>query len=414
MFLQAKGKIFYGWVIVAAALIIICALFGVRFSFGVFFKSIEAEFQLSRAATSSVFSTNMILAAVCGIITGWALDRYGPRIVVASMGFFTGLSLIVTSQTTNTWQLFLGYSLLLAMGTAGTVVALISVVSRWFDKKRGTAIGIATSGTGWGTLVVAPWSAYLIAHLGWRTAYLVIGLVAWLVIISLAMLLRRDPREIGELPDGASSRARRTEPVVSEVDTQLLGPPLRQALRTRNFWLILVNWFTFAICLSLIMTHIVPHATDLGISTIQASTILSLTGGLQIIARLYVGRLSDTAGRKVPGIACALIGMGALIWLIPARELWMFYLFAVVFGISYGGVGVVNVVLVSDCFGRRHLGTIMGVLEAGFSGGSAIGSVLGGFVFDATNSYVLAFIIGAANMLILALCFAALKKPELK
>ena len=410
--LRIKDRIFYGWVIVAAALITIATFFGIRFSFGVFFKSLASEFELSRAATSSVFSASMVLAAIFGIITGWALDRYGPRLVVSLMGLFTGLSLLITSQTTSTWQLFLSYSLLLAIGTAGTVVALVPVVSRWFDKKRGVAIGIATSGTGLGTLVVAPVAAYLISNLGWRMSFIVLGLVAWLVVISLAMLLKRDPREIGDLPDGVKSSTDGAESIDREVDSQQLGFSIGQALRNRNFWLIFTSWLSFAICLSLIMTHVVPYATDLGISTIQASTILSLIGGIQILARLSVGRISDMVGRKVPGITCALIATGALIWLIQSHNLWMFYLFAIVFGIAYGGIGVVNLALVSDLFGRRNLGTIMGALEVAFSTGSAIGAVLGGFIFDVTGSYTTAFIIGAATLLILALCIGSITRQE--
>ena len=409
---RTKDKIFYGWVIVAAALIIVCTLFGIRFSFGVFFKSLEADFQLTRAATSSIFSAYMILAAGFGIITGWALDRYGPRLVVSLMGLFTGLSLVVASQTTSIWQLFFGYSVLLSIGTAGTVVALIPVVSRWFDKKRGVAIGIATSGTGLGTLVVAPVAAYLISSVGWRMSYMVLGLVAWLVVISLAMLLKRDPREIGDLPDGVKSSAGRAEPMEKEVDSQLTGLSIGQALRTRNFWLMLAIWLSFAVCLSLIMTHVIPYATDLGISTIQAATIISLIGGIQIMARLSVGRISDSVGRKVPGITCALIGTVALIWLIQSHDLSMFYLFAIIFGIAYGGIGVVNLALVSDIFGRRNLGTIMGFLEVGFATGSAIGAVLGGFIFDVTDSYTIAFVIGAATLLITALCISALTRQE--
>ena len=410
MVLKTKDKIFYGWVIVAASLITICVLFGIRFSFGVFFKSLESEFELTRAATSSVFSAYMLLAAVFGIITGWALDRYGPRLVISLMGFCTGLSLLITSQTTSTWQLFLSYSLLLSMGTAGTVVALIPVVSRWFDKKRGIAIGIATSGTGLGTLVVAPLAAYLISNLGWRMSYMVLGLVAWLVVISLAMLLKRDPREIGDLPDGVKSSVTRGELMDREVDSQQLGLSIGQALRNKNFWLMFTIWLSFGVCLSLIMTHIVPHATDLGISPIQASTILSLIGGFQILSRLSVGRISDIVGRRVPGIICALMGIVALIWLIQSHELWMFYLFAIIFGTAYGGIGVINLTLVSDIFGRRSLGAIMGVLEVGFATGSAIGAVLGGFIFDMAGSYVIAFVIGTATLLTTALCIGAITR----
>ena len=290
--MKVKDKIFYGWVIVAAALVIFSVLTGVRFSFGVFFKSLQGEFDLTRAATSAVFSVYMVLSAIFSIVSGWALDRYGPRVVVCLMGLFIGLSLLITSQTNAFWQLFLSYSLLLAIGTAGTIPVIVSTVSRWFDKKRGVAIGIATSGAGLGTLVVAPFAAYLISSFGWRISYIIIGLVAWLVVISMAMLLRRDPREMGVLPDGIKSSGR-TELVDREGSLQLAGLSLLQALRTRNFWLILAIWLLFGLCISLILTHVVPYATDIGVSIIEAATILSVISGFSILSRILVGRISD-------------------------------------------------------------------------------------------------------------------------
>ena len=410
MVLQTKDRIFYGWVIVAAALVIILVLVGIRFSFGVFFKSLEAEFELTRAATSSIFSAYMVLAAVFGIVNGWALDRYGPKRILSLMGLFTGLGLFITGLTSSLWQLFLSYSLLVAIGTAGAVPLLMSIVSRWFDKKRGIAVGIATSGTGLGTLVLAPFAAYLISSLGWRMSYIVVGLAGGLVVISLAMLLRREPGEIGYLPDGLKLSAGRTELMSREEDSQLTGLSLVETFGTRGFWLLVSVFLLWAFCLGLVMTHVVPYATDLGISTIEASTVISLIGGFQIVSRLSVGRISDIAGRKVPGVICALLGTGALIWLIWSHNLWMFYLFAIIFGLFYGGLGVVNLTLVSDSFGGRSLGVIMGIINAGYSVGLAIGSALGGFIFDVTGSYVRAFEIGAAATLVTGLLIVLVRR----
>lgn len=410
MVLRVKDKVFYGWVIVAAALVIILVLVGIRFSFGVFFKSLEADFELSRAATSSVFSVYMVLAAVFGIVNGWALDRYGPRRILALMGLFTGLGLLITGLTNSLWQLFLSYSLLVAVGTAGAVPLLTTIISRWFDKNRGIAIGIATCGTGLGTLVLAPLTAYLIFSVGWRMSYIILGVVACLVVISLATLLRRDPGEIGDLPDGVKARVGRAELTERENNSPLTGYSLAQALRTRNFWLLVSVFLFWAFGLGLVMTHIVPYATDLGISTIEASTILGLIGGVQILSRLFVGRASDIVGRKLPGLICALLGTGALIWLIWSHDLWMFYLFAIIFGLSYGGLGVVNLTMVSDTFYGRNLGVIMGAMNAGYSVGLAIGAALGGFVFDVNGSYVVAFEMGAAAMLISGLCVVFVRR----
>jgi len=288
------------------------------------------------------------------------------------------------------------------MGGGALFVVMMSTVSRWFDKKRGMAIGIATSGSALGILILAPVAAYLISNFGWRMSYIVIGLVAWFVVISMAMLLRRDPSEIGALPDGENSGAGTKFPGREE-STQLTGLSLPQALRTRNFWLILFIWLLFGSSISLIFTHVVPYATDAGVSFIEASTILSMTSGFSILSRLSVGRISDIIGRKTPGIICAMFGVGALIWLIWSHNLWMFYLFAVAFGLYYGGLGVSSLAMASDFFGGPSFGKIIGALEVGFLIGSATGAVLGGFIFDVTGSYIIAFVIGATAVLLTGL-----------
>ncbi|MFC1995717.1 MFS transporter [Chloroflexota bacterium] len=410
LLLQNKDKIFYGWVIVAASLIIVTTLLGIRSSFGMFFKSIQGEFDLTRAATSSIFSAYTVFSIAFAVISGWALDRYGPRLVVCLMGLLAGLSLLATSQTNSFWQLFLGYSLLLSMGTTGTIPVLTSVISRWFQRSRGTALGIAISGIGLGTLVVSPVSAYLISNLDWRMSYVVMGLVTWLVVIPLAMLLRRYPGVLGVLPDGIKSGAAGAELTGSDEKSQLTGLSLQQAFRTRSFWLILSNWLFVGICQTIILIHVVPYATDIGIPAIQASTILSVIGGSYIISVLSVGRISDRVDRKVLGVICTALGAVALIWLTRSQELWMLYLFAITFGLAWGGISVINVMLVSEAFGSLSLGVIMGTLEVGFLAGSAIGAALGGFIFDVTGSYFIAFSIGAAAMLTIAVFITFIRR----
>ncbi|MFC2013805.1 MFS transporter, partial [Chloroflexota bacterium] len=160
--LRIQNKLFYGWVVVAVFFLIGTVLFGPFSAFGVFFKSIEGQFGLTRALTSSVFSTQWILGCVFVILGGWALDRYGPRIVTLLMGLFAGLGLLLTSQTNAPWQLFITYSLILSMGIVPVYTVIMATVLRWFDKKRGLALGIASSGIGLGVVLIPPFATYLI------------------------------------------------------------------------------------------------------------------------------------------------------------------------------------------------------------------------------------------------------------
>ncbi|MFC1956233.1 MFS transporter [Chloroflexota bacterium] len=412
--LKSNSKIFYGWIIVAVLLVIICIPYGIRFSFGVFFKSLEADLGLSRAATSSIFSVYMLSFSAFAIAAGWASDKYGPRPVFSLMSVLGGLSLLITSQTSSLWQILLSYSLLFGMGTGGMMPIALSVVSRWFEQKRGFVLGIATSAAGLGSIIVAPFAAYLISNIGWRMSYIVLGLITMLVTISLAPLLRRDPREIGMLPYGAESAVGVVEMASLSKGTKPLGIPLAQALRTRNLWFLLVASFLFAYGLNLVLTHVVPYATDVGIQAIEASTILSMIGGLHIVARLSAGSISDITGRRLPGLICATLGTLALIWLIWIRELWMFYLFAILFGITWGGFGISVLATASDIFSGSSLGAIMGSIESGFALGSAIGAFLGGYIFDATHSYAIAFVMGAVTTSIAALLFAMTKQTDFR
>ncbi|MBI2861040.1 MAG: MFS transporter [Chloroflexi bacterium] len=390
---------FYGWVVVAACFIIGTVIFGIYFSFGVFFKSIEAEFDLPRAAVSAILSVQMVLGILFTIAGGWASDRYGPRMVFLLMGLFTGLSLVLTSRVDAFWQLFITYSLLLSMGANATYVVLTSTVSHWFAAKRGLALGIAGSGVGLGAMVVPLLATFLISALDWRAAYLVIGLLAWAIVLPLSRLLRKEPADIGAQPDGASfqSSVETGQPGIEDTLPYLSLP---QAWRTRSFWMVMFIWLFFAGNAFLVFTHIVPHATDMGISREGAATVLSIIGGVGIAGRIFMGGVSDRMGRKSALVMSTLVQAGAMVWLVWAQSLWALYVFAVVYGFTYGGINSTASALICDAFGLARIGAILGVLDIGFGLGGAIGPALGGLVFDARGDYQMAFWLGAASMLI--------------
>ena len=405
---KLKDRLFYGWVVVINFLITGTALWGTRLSFGIFFKSLENEFNLARVETSAIFSVYMVLSIIFAIIGGRATDRYGPKIVVLFMGIFTGLSLMFTSQVTSHWQLFLTYSLLLSMGTGTIFIVIMSTVSRWFDKKRGLALGIACSGSGLGIVVVAPFATYLITSLDWRMAYIIMGILVWLAAIPLSLFLRKAPYEIGTLPDGVISNSKivRTE----EDNIQPTGLSLLQTTRTRSFWLIIFIWLLFASNTFTIITHLVPHATDIGFSPGEAAAILSIIGASNILGRVLLGTISDRMGRKSTAIICALLQGGAMFWLAWSNHLWMLYLFAPIYGFVWGGMATGMAALIGDTFGLSRIGVISGVLDIGFGAGAAIGPALGGLIFDITDSYFMAFLSGGIAMFIVALLIALIRR----
>ena len=400
MFTKPKNKLFYGWVIVIFSGFTTLILTGTRFSFGVFFKPLANEFDLTRAATSSLFSIHMILCAFFTIAGGWTLDRYGPRLVYLLMGLFTGLSLLLTSQANSYWQLFIIYSLLLSIGIAPHLAVMNALVSKWFDKKRGFAIGIAGSIARLGQVFYAPFCAFLISAYDWRIAYMVMGLIVWFVVIPASRLMKNDPREIGALPDGAKFITTQLEDEVKE-DYLLSGLSLSQALRTKNYWILSFAWLFIATGNMLVWTHVVPYATDVNITAVKAATIISVIAVFAIPSGILIGRFSDIKGRIPPLIIICLFRAVVLVGLIWASELWMFYVLAISLGISIGGSAVILVTLNVDIFGKRNIGVIMGTLDVFASLGCAIGPFLGGLVYDINNSYTVAFIIAATANIIL-------------
>lgn len=398
-FFRSEAKLFYGWVVVITFFIIGTVLFGIQISFGVFFKSIESEFILSRAVTSSIQSVSMLLAGITAFVGGLAIDRYGPKIVLLLMGLFAGLSLLLTSQTNSPWQLFITYSLLLSMGTGPIFVVITSTVSRWFDKRRGLALGIAGAGSGLGMVVMAPLASYLITRFDWRISYIILGLIAWLVTIPLSRLLKKDPHEIGTIPDGINLHTNKkiNEDKLHPVDLSPL-----QVLMTRNFWIIAFVWAFLAASAFFIFVHLIPHITDLDFSDGEAAVALGLVGLSSFASRILVGAISDRIGRKLTAVICALIQVGNMLWLIWAHDLWMLYLFAIVFGFAFSGLVAAMSALIGDIFGLRSIGSIVGMLDIGFGIGAAIGPFIGGLIFDVNGSYHSAFVIFASILLLQA------------
>ena len=396
-----KGRLHYQWVVMAALFTIGIVGFGMRFSFGVFFKSLQDDFGLSRATTSAVFSVYMILSALVVIFGGWALDKYGARRVFILMGFFVGLSLLLTSQVTASWQLFLTYSLLLALGTSSIYVSSMSTISRWFTKSRGLALGIVSGGNSIGMMIISPISAYFISNYGWQNSYLILSLAAFFIMIPCALLLRKPPALAAALPDKGEKH--------HHVPLEL---SLSQAARFRSFWLLIVTLFLFASSSYVVLTHLVRHAIDLGIPVIRAASMLTFIGIGSLVGRLVMGRVADTMGSKRGFLICALLMAAAMFWLIGSSNLWMLYLFTLAFGFAFGATAPLNASLIGESFGLRHVGLIMGVIEIGWEAGAALGPALAGYVFDVSGSYFLAFMGGGIAALMAAAAIFSLRTPK--
>ncbi|MCJ7791318.1 MAG: MFS transporter [Dehalococcoidia bacterium] len=416
---QAKTQgLFYGWVVVAAAFCVALVAYGVQYSFGIFLEPLSEDFGWSWALLSGAASLFMFSRGALAILTGWATDRYGPRITVAIGGFFLGLGLILTSQISAAWQLYLFYGLMAGFGLSVAFAPLVATVSRWFVSKRGLAIGIVLAGIGMGTVVMSPLARYLVATYGWRLSYIIIGLLAWIIVIPGALFLRRSPEDKGLLPlgkveaiasdDRNSSIAEKGDSLTSE----RAGFSLKDAAHTRAFWLLLAIIIFWSICVQMIMIHIYHHATDLNIPGVVAANFLVVLGIFSIIGRLVMGAVSDRLGGKLTLVICLVLQALAMFWLLRATDIWMLYLFAAVFGFAYGGCVPQLPVIAGEIFELKSIGAIIGVQMLGVAIGGAIGPLLGGYVFDVTGTYYFAFMVSGICTILALILLAFIRVPR--
>jgi MFS family permease len=376
---------FYGYNIVTAGFGIQAVGIGILIAFGVFFKPLLVDFEWSRATLSGAQSLAMLVSGILGILIGRLSDRFGPRMVMSVAAFFLGLGLLLMSGLNHLWQLFLFYSVVFGIGLSAIDIIPLSTTARWFIRRRGIMTGIVKVGTGAGQLIIPLVASLLIAGYGWRISYVIIGAAAMVMLIFIGQLLRRDPAQMGLLPDG-NKELQTQSSKLTETDFYI-----REALRTWQFWTICFTFLATMFCLLMIMVHIVPHVTDIGISSTTAAGILSAIGGISMVGRFVTGVAIDRIGNRLSMIICLILLILALLWLQLAGELWMFYLFAVVYGFGHGGLFTVISPIVAEYFGIRSHGVLFGIVFCSAMVGGAIGPVIAGHIFDTTGSYSLAF-----------------------
>lgn len=368
--------------------------YGVHYSFGVFFKPLQDEFDWSRAATSSVFSFYQISHCALGMFAGWAIDRYGPRIIVAFGGIAVSAGLLLTSQVNALWQLYIYYGLVLGLGISVAWSPVMTTVSRWFIKRRGLALGIVTAGIGLGTVVMSPLASYLISSYSWRISYLIIGISALVIVIIASVFLRKNPQEKGLLPYGEIQNSQNVAVSPS------VGISLREAIRTRNLWLLLAMWMLITFGTFMVVTHVVRYAQDTGIPPLTAATILSTIGAASIAGRITMGALSDRIGTRIALTICVVSQAILILWLTTLSDVWEFYLFALLFGFVYAGAIPLFPAITGELFGLGHMGLIFAFVTLGGGIGGALGPLLAGYIFDTTGRYSTAFLIAASLSMI--------------
>lgn len=373
-------RLFYGWVIVLGAFLVLFVTYGTQYAFGIFFAALLDEFGWSRAGLSGVFSLYAFVYGGFGLVAGRLTDRWGPRAVIALGGGFLGLGLIGMSRTSALWQPYVLYGLVAAIGMSTAYVPCSATVARWFVRRRGLAVGTAGAGTGLGTFALPPVAHYLVSRVGWRWAYVAFGVGVFVFLNLVATVMRRDPESLGLSPDG--------DPAVTRAEgTGEAAWTIASAARTRAFWMLFGIFAATWIPVFIPLVHLVPLARGLGISPLFAATLMSALGLAAMAGRFVMGGVSDRAGRR-PTLAVGLVlQVVAFIALHGAQSLGGLYVAAVLFGFSYGAVSIMFPAMVADFFGREQTGSLVGVLFAIAGSMAAWGPIAAGWIYDRYGTY---------------------------
>lgn len=385
-------RVFYGYIVAAAAFLIMIVAWGLYIVFGIFFTPLLNEFGWTRAVTSGAYSLSSVLHGMLGIVMGLLTDKLGPRKVVTFCGIILALGYFLMSQVNSVWQLYLFYGIIVGIGMGGLWIPLLSPVARWFVGRRSMMTAIVVSGLTIGQMIAPPIVSRLIAAYDWRIAYMIVAGVVLVMVVVPAQFLKRDPSQKGLLPYGSEIEANRPGMESAETDYTL-----KEAVRTVQFWLVTAILFCFGFSAFALTVHMVPHAIELGFAEVRAANVLAINGGAGIVGNFFLGGLiADRIGNKKAFIIGFALATAALLWLIPAKEMWMLYLFSVGFGLALGSIGPSESPLVARLFGLSSHGLVYGVVGFGFTIGGAVGPWATGYLFDVFNNYQAAFIVSAA------------------
>jgi MFS family permease len=395
--------VFYGWFVVAAAFAVTFVGFGSAYTFSAFIEPLQSEFAASRGSVSLVFSLAGCLYFGLGVVSGPLADRFGARRLSIAGMLLVGLGLAAASVSRTLAQTYLAYGLGVGLGVGCSYVPALGAVQRWFVKRRGFASGLAVSGIGVGTLVMPPLAAFLVAHWGWRHAYLVLGVLAAVLGVGMALLIENDPHDRGLAPDGepVQSLSRAREPP---------GFSLGDAVRSRRFQGLYAACLICSFGLFVPFVHLIPFALDHGVNRSAAVLLLGAIGVGSTAGRFFLGGVADKLGREF-ALLLMFVGMGCalLVW-VWSTVFWQLSVFALAYGVCYGGFVAILPALVMDYFGGRNVSGIIGVLYTSIALGTLVGPSAAGFAFDVSHTYTLPILASVGCNLVAALTLKGMSK----
>ena len=391
---EARKRLYYGWVVLAAVVFVMLGGSGIRAVFGVFIKPIEAEFGWTRQQLSGAAALSLFVLGAVGPTVGWLADVWGPRRVLLLATAVLGVGTILASFVGHLWQMYVSAGVLMAAGAGGLGIATTATVAaRWFVARRGLILGILGGAMSAGQMLVVPLSMLLISLYGWRASFLWLGV--GILVLALPVILtfvRDDPADKGLKPYGAGTASG----AAFGGATDERRVPVSEAMQVPAFWLLASTFFVCGYTSNgLVLTHLVPHAAEHGFSEMHAAQALGLMGAMNIVGTVLSGWICDRFGRKGPLAFYYCVRGLSLIFLLYVWNVPSLHIFAAVFGLNYISTVPPTTTLTANIFGRLSVGALFGWIFFSHQVGSALGAWAGGAIFDATGSYSWAFLSAA-------------------
>ena len=408
------GGVYYGWWLVGLGLLINAAATApIWGGVGIWVKALELHFGWSRTQLAGAFSFAQLEGSVIGPIAGLLIDRLGTRYMVFVGLMTVGVGFIILSLTTNIYIFYLSYAVIMLGGAVGTFLPLMTAINNWFVRKRSTAMAIAGEGFFLGAIAFGPVLAWAVTpeNIGWQTTALWIGVVFLLVAWPVTRLIRDRPSDYGQLPDGDPAPEAATAAQASPAQTGGFGYTAREAMRTRAFWLISFGHALSSMLIATLNVHMIPLLTDQGMSLQTAAYVWAVVMAVGGVFQLIGGYLGDRFPKNVAIFVFATIQAGGFAMAAFIESLPTALLFAVLYGIGFGGRVPLTISIRGDYFGQRAFATITGISMAPLYAFMLVAPLFAGIMFDLRGSYFIPFTVLGALGGLSGVLFLLAKKP---
>jgi MFS family permease len=380
---------------------------GTMMAFGVFITPMAEDMGWSHSALSFTYAISAIVSGLGILAVGSIIHTYSVRRLLLLGGLIHGFGLYMTSTITTVEAFYLWYGFIASLGRSVFFIATATLITRWFEKRRGMAMGLTMSGSGLGPFIFSPLVTWVIVRWDWQTAFVALSLTITAVLLLTCLFMRDYPHDMGLAPYGVDPTV-----VPPPQDTPLaatsrpdgaIGKLWDDILRMENFWTLSLISFFCCVCHSIPLVHIVGFAQTAGLSAFASAWVLALMALSSVAGRIFWGMFSDRHGSRLTLMMTLFIQGTLMLWLVNTQDPVIFFLYAIVWGFGYGGVATQYSVVAREMYGSRLFGP-------GYSGqmffsmaGMALGGFLGGYLFDISNSYVTAWLISFGAGLISAI-----------